>query len=120
MQDNDVTNFSEIMIGVGEIYCKEINKSMIRLYWKILSRFDYIDVAKAFNSHIENPDSGQFFPKPADIVKFIDGTGQTRGLEAWSKLDYAIRTVGPYSSVVFDDAIIHAVVTDMCGMTCLF
>ena len=34
---------------------------------------------------------------------------------AWSAVERGIRSVGPYRSVVFDDAITHAVINDMGG-----
>jgi len=36
-------------------------------------------------------------------------------LIAWSKVDRAVRVVGTYESVIFDDALIHRVITDMGG-----
>jgi hypothetical protein len=38
---------------------------------------------------------------------------------AWSKVDKAVRQVGPYASVVFDDALIQRVLQDMGGWVLL-
>lgn len=64
---------------------------------------------------MQTPPNGKFVPKIADIVEIIKGDGQDRSLIAWSKFDNALRTLGTYQSVVFDDAIIHLVVDDMGG-----
>jgi len=54
-------------------------------------------------------------PKPADIIRAIKGNSQTQSLQAWSKVEDAIRLVGPYRSVVFDDLAIHGVLQEMGG-----
>jgi hypothetical protein len=77
--------------------------------------FEWVDVKAAFEAHARNPDCGQFFPKPADIVRFIEGNGETRALKAWAIVEKALQCVGVYQSVVFDDAFIHAVIEDMGG-----
>ena len=59
-------------------------------------------VADALNRHAVNPDNGQFLPKPADIVRLINGNTVDRALVAWSTVERAIRSTGPYQSVVFD------------------
>jgi hypothetical protein len=77
--------------------------------------YDYRAVADALNRHCVNPDSGQFAPKPADVVKMLQGSTQDSALVAWAKVDRAVRSCGTYNSVVFDDPIIHRVIMDMGG-----
>ena len=36
-------------------------------------------------------------------------------MQAWSRVDKAVRRVGPYQSVVFDDAVVHRVIDEMGG-----
>ena len=115
MKDQDLEKFVSLMVGTGEVYGREVSDHLNDAYWSALSKYEMEDVTRAFNSHLVNPDSGQFFPKPADIVKFIDGNTQSNALRAWSKVEKAVRHVGPYRTVVFDDALIHAVLVDMGG-----
>jgi len=65
--------------------------------------------------HLMNPDTGQFLPKPADIVRMLGGRTLDRALMAWAKVDKAVRQIGTYESVVFDDALIHRVLHEMGG-----
>lgn len=58
---------------------------------------------------------GQFFPKPADIIRFLEGSAQTRALQAWSLVERAIREIGAYQSLAFEDCLIHAVIEEMGG-----
>jgi hypothetical protein len=117
MESDDVPEFTIMMVGIGEIYRTAISKFLTDIYWKSLKHFEWQDVERALNAHIYNPDCGQFFPKPADVVRFIEGSGETRALQAWSKVEQAIKQVGGYQSVVFDDALIHAVLENMGGWT---
>ena len=115
METRDISKFTSMMAGIGELYAKTISSHLIDIYWQALKRFDLIDVQSAFQTHINNPDCGQFFPKPADVVRFIEGSGETKALHAWAKVEKSIIQVGSYQSIVFDDAIIHAVIEDMGG-----
>lgn len=108
-------NLAQILTGLGEIYDKNISQNMADIYLDILKDFAYEDVSRAANLHQLNPDSGRFFPKPADFMRHLSGGNHDKALQAWVKLDKAVRTVGPYRSVVFDDALIHAVISDMGG-----
>lgn len=115
MQTCDVKIFSGLMAGVGELYNKTISAALTKIYWLTLKCYEIEDVQHAFNAHIHNPDCGQFFPKPADIVRFIEGSGETKALVAWTKVEKAIQQIGIYQSVAFDDPLIHAVLEDMGG-----
>ncbi len=117
MESDDVPEFTIMMVGIGEIYRTTISKFLTDIYWKSLQQFEWQDVESALNAHIYNPDCGQFFPKPADVVRFIEGSGETRALQAWSKVEQAIRQIGGYQSVAFDDPLIHAVLENMGGWT---
>lgn len=115
MQSKDLGKFSILMAGIGELYGKNISSQLIDIYWQVLNQYELIDIQKAFQSHVQNPDCGQFFPKPADIVRFIEGSGETKALLAWAKVERAVIQIGSYQSVVFDDPLIHAVIENMGG-----
>ncbi len=115
MRTSDLKTFGALMMGIGALYGKTISRDLSKIYWQTLEIFEMEDVTRAFNAHINNPDFGQFFPKPADIVRLIEGSGETKALSAWTKVEKAIHQVGAYESVVFDDALIHAVLEDMGG-----
>jgi hypothetical protein len=108
-------SFGRLLIVTGEVYGKHVSPTLVNLYWRILQHYDWVDIRRAFRAYIENPDNGQYMPKPADLIRFIKGNSQSRSLQAWSKVEKAIGHVGPYRSVVFDDEIIHAVLHEMGG-----
>lgn len=115
MTEHDRPNFYALMTGLFEMYGKRASPELLEIYFGALKTYELIDVARAANQHALDPDAGQFMPKPADFVRHIDGSKATRAMRGWTTVDRAIREVGPYQSVVFDDPIIHVVLQDMGG-----
>ena len=115
MNQNDLAAFTDLLTMVSALYRTPLSRKSLELYWDILRRFEWQEVKMAFQIHLTDPDSGQYFPKPADVVRHLRGNSETQALRAWSKIEEAIRSVGCYASVVFDDSIIHVVIDDMGG-----
>lgn len=115
MQSHDFSKFAKLLSKLGELYGKCISLQSRDIYWQALEVFEWADVEAAFSAYPHNSDSGRVFPKPADIVRFINGNGETRALKAWSAVEKAMRQIGIYQTVVFDDYLIHAVIEEMGG-----
>lgn len=115
MFEQDRAEFAALLTATMDVYHREIKGPVIRVYWSALERFELETVRMALSAWVQNPDHGQFPPKPADLIRMIEGTTGDRALLAWSKVDKAIRQVGHYESVAFDDPIIHRVIDDMGG-----
>ena len=115
MHDSDKSRFADLLTDVMAYYGKDATGFMLSIFWDSLKRFDIEDVSRAFTVHAHNSDSGQFSPKVADIMRMIEGSTQTQGMLAWSKVRSVIGYVGKMRSVAFDDPIIHAVISDMGG-----
>ena len=115
MQQNDYDDFVDILQVVSEQYGKRVSDGVVALYWQGLQEFDLAAVRDALGRHIRNTDTGQFMPKIADIIRMLQGSSQDAAFSAWSKVDKAVRYVGPYESVCFDDPLIHRVLHDMGG-----
>jgi len=115
MKKDDMPQFALRFAKLSEIYAKNISEFLIENYWEALQDFELEDVEEALSVHTNNPDCGQYFPKPADVVRFIEGSGETKALKAWTMVEKAIHQVGSYESVAFEDPLIHAVLEDMGG-----
>lgn len=115
MNNDEKERFAKMWTAAFEMYGKTATTGMLQLVWGSLQRFELSDIQRALTAHINNPESGQFPPKPADIVKYIEGSSETRSMLAWTKVMKAVRSVGSYEDVIFDDPIIHAVIRDMGG-----
>jgi len=116
MQDEEkIKYFAKSLKACFELYGQEVSKDVIKIWWGVLNKYDLEAINNAFSRHIEDTEIGQYPPKPADIIKKIEGTTKDRALVAWSKVEEAIKSVGPYQSVIFDDQYIHAAIADMGG-----
>jgi hypothetical protein len=119
MQPKDRKRFGLCLMAAAEMYGKPPSEAASSMWWNALSAYEIDGVERAFQAHIGDPDRGQFMPRPADIVRLIVGTSKDSSLVAWSKVDRAVRMVGPYASVTFDDPITMRVLQDMGGWTFL-
>jgi hypothetical protein len=115
MTEQDKPNFAKLLTSVMAFYRQDMSEFALGVWWEACKPFDFAAVRDAFNRHAVNPDNGQFAPKPADVVRLLQGSNADGALIAWSKVDRAVRTIGTYQTVVFDDPIIHAVIQDMGG-----
>lgn len=111
--------FKDLYIAVHAMYKRpndpQPNPVVYELFYESVKQFGFDAVKKAFSVHIQNPDNGQWMPKPADIVRIISGTSKDNSHVAWSNVKKSITTVGSYETIVFDDPIIHRVIQDMGG-----
>lgn len=119
MERRDRERFAACLLAASELYGKPIGEAVTAVWWDALGRFDIAAVESAFRRHMASPDAGMFMPKPADIVRMLAGTSIDASQVAWAKVDKAVRSVGTYASVAFDDALIHRVLHDMGGWIAL-
>lgn len=115
MQPQDREMFGQMLAAVYSLYRQELSQGVMEMWWAALRTYDLAAVRTGFNSHASNPDGGRFLPMPADIVKALGGTNKDQSLLACAALMKAVREVGHYRSVAFDDPIIHRCVQDMGG-----
>lgn len=112
---NPETRFAKALAALAEYYGRELSEGVIALYWQGLQQYPIDEIEAAIGRHLQNPDSGQWMPKIADIVRMIDGTTQGAAALAWAKVMRAVGAVGQYQSLAFDDAVIHLTVDDLGG-----
>lgn len=115
MQPSDKGPFAELLANVMSYYNRESSPFLLGVFWDALRRHEFEDVQRAFNLHAQDPDRGQFAPKVADLTRLLEGSTTTQGMRAWVKVAMAMRSVGAYRSVTFDDPLIHVVIAEMGG-----
>lgn len=120
MKASEFNDFATLINSVSDLYGKQVSDIALSLWWNALKHFDLVAVREALSAHVRNPDNGQFMPKPADVVRLLGGTTTDSAMLAWSKVDKAVREVGTYRDIAFDDAIIHRVIYDMGGWSIFF
>jgi hypothetical protein len=122
MQEQDKSAFRDMMMAAGEVYGREITKPLLQMHFATLAHASIEQVQSAMMAHMQNPDSGQFFPKPADLIKQMTGTTkqQEAVIEDWAAIAWAcieqdIRRIGSYGTLKLDDKQAMAAVKAMGG-----
>jgi hypothetical protein len=111
----DAERFGSALAACMTLYNRPLTPDVLELYTRALARYDTDDVLRALEVHLLDPDVGQYAPKPADLVRRIAGSNTTVSARAWARVVEAVRLVGSWESVVFDDPLIHACVEQMGG-----
>lgn len=107
--------FSELLGDALGFYGQAVTAFSLSVWWQACERYEFEQVAKALTAHAMDPDRGQFAPKPADIVRQLQGTHTDRSLMAWGKVFEAMQRIGAYTSVDFGEPAIHCAIEDMGG-----
>lgn len=108
--------FAALFTGLADYYKDEVSQASLKIYWEGLKHFDYEALEQAAWAHTQLPDeSGHWMPRVDSLRRMLEGRTTDQAQVAWSKVDRAVRTVGPYWDVAFDDPIIHRVIADMGG-----
>lgn len=115
MNEQDKRAFKELVTNVMAFYRQDTSPFALQVWWTACQPFSLEQVTKAMSAHAVDADRGQFAPKPADVVKALQGTKTDRARSAWGKVMDAMQRVGAYQTVCFDDPVIHAVVEDIGG-----
>ena len=115
MDRSDFAPVAQRLTAMSEVYGRHLGEAGLGVWWLAMRPYDAADVIRALERHAVDPEAGQYMPKPADVVRCVDGAPGDSALLAWGAVAGAMRTVGAYRSVRFDDPAIHAAITDMGG-----
>ena len=115
MTPSDKQEFFTWLAGIAAMKRVDVSKSILSIWFETLVDYDLSAIKTAFQKHLRDPDGGHWMPQPSDIIRIIDGGVGEQAELAWAKAFRAVSLVGSYSDVVYDDAIIHAVIDGMGG-----
>ena len=115
MKTSEEQQFGEILRDVMAFYKQDVTPFSFSVWWQTCQKYDIEQVRKVFTSHVMDAERGMFPPKPADLVRQLEGTATDKAMLAWGKAYEAMQSVGAYTDVVFDDAAIHATIEDLGG-----
>lgn len=120
MEAQNRRRFNEMLGVFFGYYGEELTAPVAELYWLGLNQFDADVIERSFAKHMQDPKSGQFRPKVADIIRqIVDAAGGDAGLRAWTALVRAMSRVGQYQSIEFEDSVTGSVVEAMGGWPAL-
>lgn len=113
MQNKDFKKFMALLALVADTYSQpRLSEDAVKLYFKVLSDYSLDEVSQAIMEHIKQ---SPYMPKPADIIRIIEGTAEDRASEAWYHVLKAMQQYGHYESVQFDNPAIHYAIERMGG-----
>ncbi|MDX5935535.1 DUF6475 domain-containing protein [Acidithiobacillus thiooxidans] len=114
-QEESFAQFTQILIALGEYYHRDMSSMVMNLYWQALRGYPLSEIKRVIGVHVAHTESGVYFPKVADFIRLLDGGHKDNAALAWTKLEEALKHVGTYQDIVFDDPYLHAVIRDMGG-----
>ncbi len=112
----DQEKFTQGLMILAEVYNRKLSSLLLHTYWKCLKKYSLAVFETTLWNFVKNPDvSKKGFPSPAEWIKAIDGDAESKSLMAWTVIIKAIRHIGHYDSVMFNDPLIHLIIEDMGG-----
>lgn len=117
MVEDDKPAFLRMVAGALASWDKDVTPATLNLWWVAMQvkAYPLARIQQAFGQYLVDPDKGHFAPRPADIVRIIEGGSQDHAVAAWSVVYEAAQRVGAYVTVVFDDPAAMAAINDMGG-----
>lgn len=91
MEKAEFPLFSACLLKTYLIYDKPVSAAFCEAFFEVVQHYPLAAVQSAMHKHLTDPDSGQFPPKPADILKNMQGTGGSKSAYAWGLVLKAIR-----------------------------
>jgi len=116
MTDDDKKLFLEGLTFLAESFNRRVSSLLLETYWQCLRPYPLTKVKTAMADILTNPDREIWgMPIPSELISLIQGDSRQFAQNAWTQVVHAIKTIGRYDSVVFDNAIIHCVIRDLGG-----
>ena len=129
MNNADKPRFESTLRAVADLFSSTkkvvINAPFLQLYFISLSDYAYEQVEWAIGEHMKDPDDGKFFPKPANIIKYLkpkEISAEQKAELAWAQIEREIRVTGSWGELKLDDkqglAALKSFTSwkDLCGM----
>lgn len=113
MDNSDKKEFARQMMIISEIYDKPVSTEKLQIYFSTLSKYTIKQVVIGIEKHMQDVESGQYFPKPANIIKHIEGEKSNindMAEIAWLEVENAIRMIGAHGRLKLRDKIAIAAV----------
>lgn len=68
MTNEDKPNFAKMLSSTMQTYERQVTPDMLTIWFGSMQHFSFDQIRKAVSDHIQDPDSGRFAPRPADII----------------------------------------------------
>lgn len=115
MTRNDAPRFVSSLAAMAALFEKEPAPQVVEIYFRALEGFTIEEVERGISNACS---MHKFFPKPVELIECITGGAGNLAdkamIEACRVLE-AIKGIGTYSTVCFDDPITQAVIVQQFG-----
>ena len=115
MTRQDAPRFVSSLTAMGALYERHPEATVIEIYFRALEKFTIVEVEQGISKACS---SLKFFPKPVELIEAITGGSGNLAdkamIEACRVLE-AIKNIGTYTTVCFDDPITQAVIVQQFG-----
>lgn len=106
--------FITVMTGLCDLYSKSVSEFILDTYYAIFEQYNDDEFKGAVSKCLRDRKYNTF-PKPAEIIEWLEGTKDDKALIAWLQVKEAILKAGYYRSVEFADPIISNCITELGG-----
>jgi len=114
MKKQDLKRFLNAMAAMEQNFFTECSEEKTKLYFNMLSDLS-IEEFEAAVYKIINESLYRSFPTIGMIRQALYGSIEDQATIAWYKVIVAMKTLGAYESIEFDDAVIHSVIEFLGG-----
>ena len=117
MENCNLKAFEQIMTSLNELFGdagKKVSHLKMDLYYNALKDLSIEQLNDAVNILCVTK-TIKTWPLPAEIRQAVEGNPTDRANVAFDKLIGAVRGIGPYRTVIFDDPAIHAFIQSYGG-----
>jgi hypothetical protein len=73
MKARDKQAFAQTLTAIADLYGKDISDAGLGIWWSALEHYSLAQIQQALSNHARDPDRGAWMPKPADVVRQIEG-----------------------------------------------
>ena len=122
MQQGDFREFAEMMVGAWAMYERELRPQSQALMFRALEHLTLERVKDGLNRHMRDAKAGQYPPKPADVIRQLEGTSEDAKLDdesqaraAWEQVLREVRRTGQYEDCPITDPRALAAIEDAGG-----
>lgn len=112
MTIDDRPRFAELLFALAETFDETISEMRAEIYFRAVCghAIESIEVAM-----VEAARTMKFFPKPAELLAFIEGDPADDAELAWSTVVCQVRALGYLGKPQFDDDAITRAIADVFG-----
>ena len=115
MNTQDKSRFASSLMAMATVFDKPVTPQLTEIYFRALDGFTADEVEHGISKACSTL---KFFPKPVELIECITGGSGNLAdkamIEACRVLE-AIKSIGTYSTVCFDDAVTQAVIVQQFG-----